>query len=258
MKSEAVCCLGELVHNPEVTEELKQWGLEFIEDIKNANMPVIIRSHGEGKYTYEEAEKNSIKIIDLTCPKVLKTHNIAKEYSNKSYYIFLIGKKTHPETVATISYCGINSVVIERMEDIEIAIEKFNKAELKDLLIMSQTTYSLSKFEEIVEKIKEDINSNINLEIKNTICAATKQRQEETKEIAKQVELMIIIGGKHSSNTNKLYEISKKYCNNAILIENSSEVNIDVVKKYNKIGIMAGASTPKKSIDAVVELLNNI
>ncbi len=122
---------------------------------------------------------------------------------------------------------------------------------------MSQTTYSLEKFEKIVNCVKNNINE-LNLVVENTICNATKLRQEETIGLSKIVDLMIIIGGKHSSNTLKLYEISKNNCQQVFLIETYKELEHTDLKKYDKIGIMAGASTPKKSIDSVVELLNNI
>ena len=128
---------------------------------------------------------------------------------------------------------------------------------MEDLLIISQTTYSLEKFENIVEQVKEKTD-NINLVVQNTICNATKQRQEETVQISKRVDLIIIIGGKHSSNTLKLYEIAKENCKQTILIETYEELDKKLFENYNKIGIMAGASTPKQSIDLVIEFLNNV
>ena len=130
LENEKVSCLGELVHNHEVTKDLEKNGLKFIDKIEEANTPVIIRSHGESKETYEKAKKKNIKLIDLTCPKVLKIHEIAKEYSNKDYYIFLIGKNTHPETIATKSYCGNQYTIIEGIEDIEKALKKFKKSRI--------------------------------------------------------------------------------------------------------------------------------
>ena len=264
LEKEKVCCIGELVHNHEVTKDLENHGLTIInniDDLDDLNMPVIIRSHGETKETYEKAKEKNIKLIDLTCPKVLKIHEIVKEYSNKNFYIFLIGKNTHPEIIATKSYCGNNYSVIEEIEDVEKEFLEFKKSGLTDLLIISQTTYSLEKFEKIVEKIKNIINDekeNINLIVKNTICNATKQRQEETIILSKQVDMMIIIGGKHSSNTLKLYEIAKENSPNSILIETYEELNKEMFFGINRVGIMAGASTPKGSIDLVVEFLSKI
>ncbi|MDO5556596.1 MAG: 4-hydroxy-3-methylbut-2-enyl diphosphate reductase, partial [Clostridia bacterium] len=247
--SEKSYCLGELVHNNQVTDELQKKGLVIIDNVEQAKNNIIIRSHGVKKQIYKKAEKLRLHVTDLTCPKVIKIHNIATEYSNNGYYIFLIGQKDHPETIATISYCGKNATIIEKQEDINKGLEKFYNSNIKKLLILSQTTYSLEKFDSIVSFIKEIIQENAELEVKNTICDATRLRQEETKKIASKVDMMIIIGGKHSSNTNKLYNISTKYCKNCILIETKDELSLDYIKQFEKIGIMAGASTPQKSIE---------
>lgn len=254
-----IYCLGELVHNKQVTEELEAEGLNIIDNIKKAKNNVIIRAHGEPQETYILANKLGIKILDLTCPKVLRIHKIAKEYSNKGYFILLIGHKEHPETIGTISYCGKKSEIIENEEDIEEKLNIFYKTNIKKILILVQTTYSLEKFNKITKKIEEQLkNKEIEIKIENTICNATKIRQDETKKISKDVEAMIIVGGKHSSNTNKLYDIAKAQCKNSFLIETKNEIDIQKMKKFKTIGIMAGASTPKKSIDSVVEILKQI
>lgn len=253
-----IFCLGELVHNKQVTEELENEGLIFINDISNAKKDVIIRAHGEKEETYNKAKKLGLNVIDLTCPKVTKIHKIAEEYANKGYYILLIGKSNHPEVIGTISYCGENSDIIEDQSEIEQKLEKIYNFQGKKILIISQTTFSLEKFNKIVLLIQEKIKNDVEIEVKNTICDATRLRQEETKELSLKVDAMIIIGGKHSSNTNKLYEIAKANCINSILIESSIELNKDEMKNYKKVGIMAGASTPKKSIESVVEILNEL
>lgn len=254
-ENEKIYCLGELVHNKQVIEELEKKGLSFIEKIEDAKDNVIIRAHGETIETYEKAKKLNLNVLDLTCPKVLKIHNIATEYAKKGYYIFLIGQKEHPETIGTISYCTKNSCIIENEEDIKRSLEKLYNSNVDKLLVISQTTYSIEKFNNIILIINSKLKDSISLEIKNTICNATKLRQEETKEMASKVDIMIIIGGKNSSNTKKLYQISSKYCKKSILIETKEELNLDYIRSFNKIGIMAGASTPKKSIENVVELL---
>ena len=252
-------CLGELVHNKQVIEELENKGLTTINNIKQAKQNVIIRAHGEPIKTYQEAKELDINVLDLTCPKVLKIHNIATEYSNNGYYILLIGQKEHPETIGTISYCGKNSSIIQNKEEIKDVLNKLYNSNVSKVLVLSQTTYSIEKFNAIVDLIKQELESkNIELEIKNTICNATKLRQEETEKIAKIVDIMIIIGGKNSSNTNKLYDISNKYCDNCLLVETNKEIDLEYVKKFKKVGIMAGASTPQKSIDSIVEMLQKI
>ncbi len=251
-------CLGELVHNKEVTQELESKGLTFIDNIERAKKNIIIRAHGEPKIIYKKAQKIGLNIIDLTCPKVMQIHNTAEKYAKEGYYIILIGQKNHPETIGTASYCGKSSHIIEKEEDINSAINDFNNSKTKKILIISQTTFSMEKFNIISTKIKELISDCVKIEVKNTVCNATKIRQEETYEIAKMVDLMIIIGGKHSSNTNKLYNIAKTNCNSSMLIESEKELDIKYIKKFKKIGIMAGASTPQKSIISVVEIIKNI
>lgn len=257
--NENVCCLGEIVHNSKVVKELEEKGMKFIDNLSENTdkSKTIIRAHGVPKYIYEEAEKNGIELVDLTCPKVLKIHKIVSEYADKDYFIFLVGNKAHPETLGTASFCGENSCVIEIEEDIDNAIDKLNKSNKKNLLVVVQTTFSMEKFNKYIEHIKSNIGENINLEVINTICNATKIRQEETEEMSKLVEFMIIIGGKNSSNTKKLYEISCKNCEKVICIEDKSEINLTELDGVNKVGVMAGASTPQKSVDEVVELLKN-
>lgn len=252
-----VSSLGELVHNGEVIKKLEKLGLSVVENIEDSKSKVIIRAHGISKDIYKKAEALNIEVFDFTCPFVLKIHNIAEEYSKKGYYIFLIGGKKHPETIGTISFCGKNSCIIEKEEEIKEAIKKLEESKIKKLLIIVQTTFSLEKFSSFVEKIKNEISDDIKLEIKNTICSATKIRQEETANISKEVECMIIIGGKNSSNTKKLYDISKENCENTLIIETKNELNIDEIKKFKKIGIMAGASTPNDSIEDVIELIKS-
>ena len=251
-----IYCLGEIVHNKQVVEELENEGITFIEDIKNAKGNTIIRAHGVSEEIYKEAEKRNIELKDYTCSNVLKIHKIAEEYSKKGYYVFLCGSKKHPENIGTKSYCKENSYIIEKEDDTLKALEKLEKTGIKKLLLISQTTYSLEKFYIIEEIIRNELPKNIELVVKNTICKATELRQKETEELSKKVDSMIIIGGKNSSNTKKLYEIASKNCKNTICIETKDEFKKKLYKDSEKIGIMAGASTPQKSIDEVVNFLN--
>ena len=228
----------------------------YIIKLKASNLKVILRAHGVEKNIYEKAKINNIELVDYTCPNVLKIHKIAEEYANKGYYIILTGAEKHPEVIGIKSYCGKNFSLIEKEDDVYKAIEKFENSQIKKILIISQTTYSVAKFENITKIIKEKISEN--LVIKNTICLATETRQKETEKLSKQVELMIIIGGKNSSNTKKLYEIAKQNCHNSISVENGKEAeetlkNMDL-SIIEKVGIMAGASTPKESIDEVIKV----
>ena len=254
-----IYCLGEIVHNKNVVKDLENKGIIFIDDLKQnlEKRKTIIRAHGIAKEVYTQADKMGIDLIDLTCPKVLKIHKIVSEYNEKEYYIFLVGSKKHPEIIGTASFCGDDVSIIENIDDINISIDNFKKSNRKKLAIVVQTTFSLQKFTEITESIKKKFKNFENIELVNTICNATKIRQEETEELSKKVDCMIIVGGKNSSNTKKLYEISKKNCNNTICVEEVNEIDKGVLKQGNIVGIMAGASTPQCSINSVIELVKN-
>lgn len=255
---EKVYCLGQLVHNNEVINKLKENNVtvvDNIDEIKENNVTLVLRAHGVEKDIYEKAKEKNLRVLDFTCPFVFKIHEIVSDYSKKGFYIFLIGSKNHPEIIGTSSYCD-NYYIIEEENDIEVATKELMKTNCKDLLIIVQTTFSKLKFENIVNNIKKRLDFKVNIVIKDTICLSTEERQKETEELSKKVDLMIIVGGKNSSNTNKLYEIAKENTN-AILVETKDEINLKEVKKFNNIGIMAGASTPEVSINEVIEFLNN-
>lgn len=254
-KHKNVSCLGELVHNGQVIRKLEKLGLKIVERVEDSNNKVIIRAHGIAKEIYHKAKKLDIEVFDFTCPNVLKIHKIADEHASKGYYIFLIGGKNHPESLGTISFCGKDSYLIETKEEIDEAIKAFKDSNIKKLLIIVQTTFSLEKFNSYVRQIKEKIDDDVELQVKNTICNATKIRQEETCEISKKVQCMIIIGGKNSSNTKKLYDIARENCENTMIVETKDELDVSTVKKFEKVGIMAGASTPDNSIDDVIKAI---
>jgi 4-hydroxy-3-methylbut-2-enyl diphosphate reductase len=247
-----VYCLGEIIHNEEVIKDLKNKGLKIVNDINDAFDKIIIRAHGVPKEVYEIGKKRNIEILDFTCPFVLKIHDTVVQYSKNNYFIFLLGVKNHPETIGTISFCGNNSHLIENSDDIPSGIDKFNKSGLKKILVVSQTTFSVSLFDDITQKIKNQLSTEIELEIKNTICNTTSIRQKETENISKEVDLMIVVGGKNSSNTKKLYEISQKNCENVLLVQTKNDLDYEYLQRFSKIGIIAGASTPQSIIDDIV------
>jgi len=255
---EKIYCLGELVHNKQVVKSLEEKGIQFVEDINEIEKKskVIIRAHGVKKEIYEKAQEKQIEVIDYTCPNVLKIHKIAKEYEKQGYYIFLTGTENHPEIIGITSYCGESYSLIKNEEDVEKAIEKLKNSGIEKLLVISQTTYSTKKFEIIKNMIQEKVPNNIELVIKNTICLATESRQKETKELSKKVDAMIIIGGKNSSNTKKLYEVASENCANTLCIETKNEIDKKQYEGISTIGIMAGASTPQNSIDEVIQVLS--
>lgn len=252
-------CLGQLVHNPQVVEKLEKKGMKVVNNIMDVpnHESLIIRAHGTTKETYEKAKEKNINLIDLTCPKVLAIHKQVEKYAEQGYYIILIAEKGHPETIGTFSFCGENAGIIQNLEDINTIVEDIIKKDIRNITIFSQTTFAMYKFEQFINIIKIKIPKNSNIEINKTICDSTKLRQIETEEIAHQVELMIIIGGKKSANTNKLYDISIRECNNAMLVETMDDLYLNYIKRFKKVGVMAGASTPQEMIDEIVEILKN-
>ncbi|MBQ9314527.1 MAG: 4-hydroxy-3-methylbut-2-enyl diphosphate reductase [Clostridia bacterium] len=254
---ESIFFLGDIVHNKQVIDELKKQGAVFVEDILEAKGTTIIRAHGIPKEIYEIAKKNNIVLKDYTCPNVLKIHKIAEEYANKGYYILLFGERKHPENIGTVSYCGDKFFVIEDEEGLYNAIDILNNWKVKDVLVLSQTTFNRDTFYTFQGILRDELNKDINLVINNTICNATNIRQQETEELAQNVDCMIIIGGRNSSNTKKLYEIAEEYGKSAICIETKEDIkNVDF-SLFNTIGIMAGASTPQSSIDEIYEALDS-
>lgn len=256
-ENEHVYCLGEIVHNVHVVEKLQKMGLIVIDNLNQVpkGEKVIIRAHGVPKSVYEEAEKKQIVLIDLTCQKVLKVHKIVEQDTLNHEMIFYLGIKDHPETIGTQGFSKENFVIIEEEKDIQVALSKIKGKDVKKIDIIAQTTFSVEKFNILYEEIIQRLPAGIDINVHQTICHATKLRQEETEKMAKAVELMVIIGGKNSSNTKKLYDIALKICRNAILVENTEDLYLNYIARFKKIGVMAGASTPQNMIKEVVNIL---
>lgn len=251
--TDKIYCLGEIVHNKQVVKKLEELGIKCVETLEEAEGTVLIRAHGIPKEVYDLAKEMNIKIQDYTCPNVLKVHKIAEKFSQEDYFIFLLGAKSHPENIGTLSHCGKDYYIFEKEEDIPKAIEAFEKSKKKKLLLLSQTTFSLERFHKIEEILQKKIKQDITFVVKNTICRTTELRQKETEELSKKVDTMIVIGGKNSSNTKKLYEIANKNCNHAILVETVQDLEEKEIGE--RVGIMAGASTPRESIEGVLKFL---
>ena len=252
-KKEKVCCLGEIIHNQNVTDQLKTLGIEFINNIEQATGTTIIRAHGEPKSVYKKAKEMGIKLIDLTCPSVLKIHGIVNKYAKEGFYIIITGKINHPEVIGIKSYTKNKCKIIANLEELTEVLDEISKE--KKVLLISQTTYNSRLFKEIANTLKEKLNSDTDLVIKNTICLTTENRQEETKKIAQNVNVMIIVGDTRSANTTELYKIASKYCPITQFVSSFDELNLSLINKNDKIGIMAGASTPKEDIIKIKELL---
>ncbi|MDR0979127.1 MAG: 4-hydroxy-3-methylbut-2-enyl diphosphate reductase [Lachnospiraceae bacterium] len=255
--TEKVYCLNELVFNNQVMDSLKQKGLIVVETVDEAprDSKLIIRAHGVEPRVYEAARLKNISIVDLTCPKVDAIHKTVKKYIKSGYYIFIIGKNGHPETVGTSGFCGEHKTIIESEKDIDSAIGKFSESNMKKIFITTQTTYGVEESNKIIEEVKKILKNLVEIKVENTICSTTKIRQDETKKISKEVDYMIIIGGKSSHNTQELYKIAELNCANTVLVQSKEDLDLERIKRYNKIGVMAGASTSKEIINEVIEAI---
>ncbi len=243
-------CLGEIVHNEVVVKKLMDKGVVFVDNIDEVkdNEYLAIRAHGVPEDVYKKAEERNIKLLDFTCPKVMQIHKKIKEASNNGYSIILIGKKEHPETIGSMGYAK-DVYVIEDISEIE-ALPLFDK-----VFSIVQTTFSLDKYISIEKKLKEKYSNIVCI---NSICPSTRNRQEECRKIAREADFMIIVGGKNSSNTKKLFEVACSECENCIIIQDENDKKIEESKKYDIIGVMSGASTPMETIDKVVARINQI
>ncbi|MCR5396557.1 MAG: 4-hydroxy-3-methylbut-2-enyl diphosphate reductase [Lachnospiraceae bacterium] len=240
---------GPIIHNEIVVSEFEQNGVSVIEENSDLSQlepgVVIIRSHGVPKKVMDELNNFGFEIVDATCPFVLKIHKLVQEFDEAGYEIVIVGNETHPEVEGIIGwipsgrYHCISS--IEDFENLNISLDK-------KIGIVSQTTFNYDKFQELVEKIEQ---KGYDICAKNTICSATEERQKEAVEISKEVDAMIVIGGKSSSNSRKLYEICKSNCNNTYFIQTDDDLDLSVLQSIDDVGITAGASTPKKIIEEV-------
>ena len=252
-KYEELYCLGELIHNKTVVTELEEKGMKTVDDINEVpnNGVVIFRAHGVKESIYEDAKNKSLEVIDLTCAIVKNIHEKVSD-KKQDNFIIITGDVFHPETIGTKDFAGDNSYVVSIEEDIDKAYEKFLKSNLEKVYVISQTTFSLKKFEELSLLISDKFKE-YKIEINNSICKATELRQKEVEELSKEVDCVIVVGGKNSSNTKKLYDISIKNCMNVFHIERINELNKNDFNNINKIAIVAGASTPKNIIEEVKE-----
>lgn len=240
--------LGPIIHNPSVVSQLNEKGVrvaERIQDISSGR--VVIRSHGVGQNIYDQIKKDGLEYIDATCPYVKRIHRIVEEYHENGYDIIIIGENDHPEVMGINGWCEGEAFVVYNKKDV------YSLPAIKKACIVAQTTIQRSKWDELIDLLSHKIHD---MEIFNTICYATTQRQQEAESIAKTVDVMFVIGGKNSSNTKKLYNICQSYCNNTFAIETAADINFNVIGPQDIIGITAGASTPDWIIEEVMEKMN--
>ena len=243
---------GPIIHNEEVVKDMGQKGVTVLRSEEELDALeegiVIIRSHGVEKRIYDKLNARGIGIVDATCPFVKKIHNIVSEQSAQGKYIVIIGNPEHPEVQGIRGWAGERVCVIQNSDD----AEKFSPDENEKICVVSQTTFNYNKFKDLVEIISE---KSYYVSVLNTICNATKERQTEAESIAETVDAMIVIGDKHSSNTQKLFEICRKACNNTYYIQTLGDLDLNQLGSVETVGITAGASTPNNIIE---EVQNNV
>ena len=242
---------GPIIHNETVVADLERRGVVIMEEDCDPGEYekgiVILRSHGVSKAVMDSIRNSGHEIIDATCPFVSKIHRLASEHSKNGDRILLLGDKDHPEIRGIIGWiCGDRYDVIKTKEE----AENYTADSTDKIILLSQTTFNLHKFKELVEILTQkgyDINAL------NTICNATEERQEEAARIAGEVDVMFVIGGRNSSNSQKLYEICKQRCSGTYFIQTKDDFDLSVLQSVNNVGITAGASTPVNIIEEVTK-----
>ncbi len=251
-KGEKIYTYGPIIHNEEVVKDLQAKGVEVIrteEELKRLTSGVVvIRSHGVPKYVYDLLETQGLTCVDATCPFVKKIHRIVEKESDAGACIVIIGDENHPEVQGIKGWSVSPATVIKTEED----AENFKVPEETKICVVSQTTFNYNKFKYLVEIISK---KNYNITVLNTICSATKERQTEAENIAKAVDVMIVIGDKQSSNTQKLFEICRSVCGDTYYIQTLDDLDMNQLKSVKTVGITAGASTPSNIIE---EVQNNV
>lgn len=235
---------GPLIHNSLVTEDLKSRGVSILDDLSQAHEGevIIVRSHGEGRAFWKEVEEKGLTVVDATCPFVSKIHSLAETASSNGYNVVIIGDKDHPEVKGINGWCSTPANIINSVEEAKML-------EADNLFIVCQTTIKKELLDSIVEVFLKKGKSYV---VKNTICSATAERQNNCMKLAEECDAMVIVGGRNSSNTQKLYEISKKICPNTFFVEKNEDLPLHRLLKCNKIGVAAGASTPECVIKEVI------
>lgn len=251
--NDIVYTLGPIIHNEEVVKDMKKRGVEAVNIEDLASLPkgtVIIRSHGVSREIFNFVKRSGHRVVDATCPFVKKIHAIVSVQSGKGKTVVIIGNPEHPEVMGIRGWGDENTYAVENIEQfINLKLKKD-----KEIIIVAQTTFNHKKFQEIIDKI-----SLLGYDVRcfNTICNATQERQAEAKNIASNVDAMIVIGDKKSSNTGKLVEICQEECKNTVFIQTLEDLDYDALLSVDSVGITAGASTPKHIIEEVQNIVRS-
>ncbi|MCM1287069.1 MAG: bifunctional 4-hydroxy-3-methylbut-2-enyl diphosphate reductase/30S ribosomal protein S1 [Clostridium sp.] len=248
---------GPIIHNEEVVKDLESRGVTVLsEEMLSDGLGVsrakaVIRSHGVGRTVYDRLRDMGFSIVDATCPFVKKIHKIVDEESSRGSRIIIVGDKAHPEVQGIMGWCSNEPVVIGSIEE----AEKINVSEGEKIVLVAQTTFNSIIYKDLVEFFRK---KDYNVCVYNTICNATWERQEEARLLAASVDTMIVIGGMNSSNTQKLYDISRKECKNTYYIQTLVDLDLTVIKSAKRVGITAGASTPNNIIKEVYDSMSEL
>ena len=248
-----VCTLGEIIHNPHVINDFEKRGVKVVNSPSETpkGYTLVIRSHGCVKEDLEYIKKNNIDFVDATCPFVKKIHKIVESNKEDKQILIAAGSAVHPEMIGIRSYFNNKSYVISSKNDLQQMIDKNVISPENSIMMISQTTFSKKEWEYCTKLVSEGFT---NTTVHDTICNTTNSRQEEAEKLSKSSDLMIVVGGNKSSNTRKLYDICKKNTETILVesVENLPKLNY---KKYTKIGIVAGASTPMKLVEEIKNFL---
>ena len=254
-KGKTIYTYGPIVHNEEVIKDLAERGVEVLEDkdsllklsvtSENDTAPtVIIRAHGVPEEIYAILQKKGLECVDATCPFVKRIHKIVRERSELGDYIVIVGDPAHPEVEGIVGWCKGPYTVLEQARE----AEEFIPPRGVQICMVAQTTFNYNKFQYIVEIFEK---KGYNVSIVNTICNATEERQRSARVLAREADVMIVIGGKHSSNTRKLYDICCEECANTVFLQTLDDLHLELPEAVRLVGITAGASTPNKLIEEV-------
>ena len=247
-QEEKVYTFGPIIHNEEVVQDLESRGVQVLNSLEElaavTDGIVVIRSHGVPEEVYQLMEEKNIRYADATCPFVRKIHKLVEKHSREGRRIVIVGNDHHPEVEGIKGWCLTPPIVISTTEE----AGNLPISQSEPICVVSQTTFNYNKFKDIVEILEKKRYDRIVL---NTICSATEERQEEAVRLASQVDAMIVIGGKTSSNTQKLFEICSNACENTYYIQTLVDLDIKPFQSFRHVGITAGASTPNKIIEEV-------
>ncbi|MEN3014827.1 MAG: 4-hydroxy-3-methylbut-2-enyl diphosphate reductase [bacterium] len=259
-KEKNVITYGPIIHNEDLTKYLSENGISYVNNVQEIDLTskqdlprkVIIRTHGAQRKIIEELKIKGLEVIDGTCPYVMRVHRIVEKLSKEGYPILIIGNKDHPEIIGVTGYIygDVPYFVVKNLEEVKLLQKEGKFDKIKKLGIVTQTTEKIEKVREILNYLIEIIPE---VRYFKTICYATDENQRAIHKLAPNVDIVIVIGGKHSSNTIKLYEIAKSYCPRTYHIQNDKDLKIEWFRKEDKVGITAGASTPDWIIQKVVQ-----